>query len=165
MKKLRLISPCLWFDGQAEQAANFYVSVFENSRIAKVTRYTEAGHEVHHQPAGKVMTVEFELDGQPFLGLNGGPLFKFNEAVSFIVTCDTQEQIDYFWDKLSAGGDPKGQACGWLKDQFGVSWQIVPSMLGKLMSDPARAPRVMGALMKMKKLEIAELQRASDGTS
>ena len=121
------IVPCLWFDNQAEEAAKYYVSIFKNSKIGAISRYGEAGREVHRRPPGSVMTVEFELDGQAFTGLNGGPLFKFNEAVSFQVNCATQAEVDYYWDKLTAGGDPKAQQCGWLKDRFGVSWQVVPA--------------------------------------
>ena len=159
----RRINPCLWFDGQAEAAANYYVGIFEHSRIRRITHYTEAGHEAHHQPKGKVMTVEFELDGQPFLALNGGPEFKFNESISFQVQCRTQEDIDYFSERLGAGGDPKAQVCGWVKDRYGVSWQIVYDRMPELLADddPARASRVMTAMLKMKKLDINELERAA----
>jgi predicted 3-demethylubiquinone-9 3-methyltransferase (glyoxalase superfamily) len=163
MPRLQPLTPCLWFDNQAEEAAKFYVSVFaENSKITAIARYTDAGNEVHHRPAGSVMTVAFELNGQPFTALNGGPLFKFNEAVSFQIMCDTQEQIDYFWTKLSEGGDPKAQQCGWLKDKFGLSWQVVPTVLPKMMTDPdpAKSGRAMKAMLQMKKLKIDELQRA-----
>ena len=153
---MQTISPFLWFDHQAEQAANFYVSVFRNSRITKVARYGDAGPG----PAGSVMTVEFELDGQKFIALNGGPHFKFTEAVSFSVNCETQHDVDTYWDTLSAGGQP-GQ-CGWLKDKFGLSWQINPTILGRLLADPdpKKARRVMDAMLKMKKIEIAALQKA-----
>src|SRR5499433_1866874 len=127
---MQKITPCLWFDNQAEEAANFYVSIFENSKIGHVTRYGEAGFEIHGRLAGTVMTVEFQLDGQNFVALNGGPVFKFNEAISFQVHCQTQEDIDHYWDDLSRGGDKNAQQCGWLKDKYGVSWQIVPSVLG-----------------------------------
>jgi predicted 3-demethylubiquinone-9 3-methyltransferase (glyoxalase superfamily) len=159
------IAPCLWFDDQGEAAANFYVGVFPNSRITAIARYGEAGRDIHHRPAGSVMTVAFELDGQPFTALNGGPIFKFNEAVSLQVFCEDQKEIDYYWDKLSASGDPKAQQCGWLKDKFGLSWQIVPAVLPKLMSDPdpARTGRAMSALLKMKKMVIADLERAFAG--
>ena len=159
------IAPCLWFDDQGEVAANFYIGVFPNSRITAIARYGEAGREIHHRPAGSVMTVAFELDGQPFTALNGGPIFKFNEAVSLQVFCEDQKEIDYYWDKLSASGDPKAQQCGWLKDKFGLSWQIVPTILPKLMSDPdaAKTGRAMSALLKMKKLVIADLERAFTG--
>lgn len=157
------ISPCLWFDNQAEQAANFYVSVFKNSKVGRISRYTEAGQETHKRPAGSVMTVEFELDGQRFTALNGGPVFTFNEAVSLQVNCDTQEELDYYWDKLSQGGDPRAQQCGWLKDKFGLSWQIVPTVLGELFTNhesPA-AQRAMEAMLRMKKINIAELEHAA----
>lgn len=158
------IAPCLWFDNDAEQAADFYVGIFPNSRIVQVMRYGEAGHEIHGRPAGSVMTVDFELDGQRFTALNGGPLFKFNEAVSLQVDCATQAEVDHYWDKLSAGGDPQAQQCGWLKDRYGVSWQIVPTVLRKLLGgDPARSERVMQALLRMSKLDIAQLERAYAG--
>lgn len=159
------ITPCLWFDDQAAQAADFYVGIFPNSRIVQVARYGEAGHEIHGRTAGSVMTVDFELDGQPFTALNGGPLFRFNEAISFQVDCATQAQVDHYWDKLSAGGDPEAQQCGWLKDRYGVSWQIVPAVLRKLLdgADPARSEQVMQALLQMKKLDIAQLERAYAG--
>ena len=155
------IAPCLWFDREGEEAAKFYTSIFKNSRILSTSRYTEAGQDVHHQPAGKVMTVEFELDGQPFTALNAGPLFRFNESISFQVRCETQEEIDYYWEKLGAGGDPNAQQCGWLKDRFGVSWQVVPAILAQLATDPKKAGPVMTALLKMKKLDLAELERAA----
>lgn len=153
------ITPCLWFDGQAEEAANFYLSVFKNSKINTISHYGKEGFEVHGQKEGTVMTVEFEINGQPFTALNGGPIFKFTEAVSFQVFCDTQQEIDDYWEKLTGDG---GQeiACGWLKDQFGLSWQIVPSILPKLMSDPKRAGRVMEAFMKMIKFDIEKLFQA-----
>jgi predicted 3-demethylubiquinone-9 3-methyltransferase (glyoxalase superfamily) len=157
------ITPCLWFDGNAEEAVNLYTSVFTNAKIGKTSRYTEAGKEFHGKPVGSVMTIEFELNGQEFTALNGGPMFKFTEAVSFQVHCDTQEEIDHYWEKLSAGGDPNAQACGWLKDKFGLSWQIVPSILSKLAAgDPRKSGAMMQALMKMKKLDIQTLQRAYD---
>ena len=164
MVRARIV-PCLWFDSEGEEAARFYTSIFKNSKILTSSRYTEAGQEVHLQPAGKVMTVEFELDGQPFTALNAGPLFKFNEAISFQVRCETQEEIDYYWEKLGAGGDPNAQQCGWLKDKFGVSWQVVPTVLARLATDPRKAGPVMEALLKMKKLDIAELERAADSVS
>jgi predicted 3-demethylubiquinone-9 3-methyltransferase (glyoxalase superfamily) len=150
------LTPCLWFDGQAEAAAKFYTAIFKNSKIRKTARYGEGGP----QPKGTVLTVLFELDGQEFLALNGGPQFKFTEAVSFIVNCKTQKEIDRFWEKLSAGGQ-KVQ-CGWLKDKFGLSWQIVPTVLGQMISDPepARSKSVFQAMMKMKKLDIKELKKA-----
>ena len=165
MAMTQRIRPCLWFDDQAEEAARFYTRVFRNSRIVRIARYGEAGVEIHGRPAGSVMTVEFEIDGQPFTALNGGPVFTFNEAISLEVHCDTQEEIDYYWTELSAGGDPRAQQCGWLKDRFGVSWQVVPSMLAALVTDPEseRSQRAFAAMLQMKKLDIAALQRAYDG--
>lgn len=153
------ITPFLWFNGQAEEAAAFYVSVFkERSRIVKVSHYGDAGPG----PKGSAMVVEFELDGQRFLALNGGPQFKFTEAVSFSVACKTQEEVDAYWDALCKGGEPS--QCGWLKDRYGLSWQIVPTLLGELMSDPdpRRSQSVMKAMLKMRKLDIAELKRAHE---
>jgi predicted 3-demethylubiquinone-9 3-methyltransferase (glyoxalase superfamily) len=166
MKVTSKISPCLWFDGQAEEAAKFYTGIFKNSKILSTSRYGEAGHEIHQQPVGKVMTVEFKIEGQVFTGLNGGPQFKFNEAISFQVSCETQDELDYYWDKLSAGGDKNAQVCGWLKDKFGLSWQIVPAIMQELMAggpSSEKTQRAMAAMMKMKKLDIAELKRAYDG--
>lgn len=159
------ITPCLWFDDQAEQAANFYTSVFPNSRITQISRYGEVGHEIHGRPAGSVMVVAFELDGQSFTALNGGPVFRFNEAISLQIACDTQEEIDYYWEKLSEGGDEKAQQCGWLKDRYGLSWQVEPAMLSEMLCDPDRSKteRVMAALLEMKKLDIAALKRAYEG--
>ena len=160
------IIPCLWFDGKAEEAAKFYCSIFDNSKITQVTHYTEAGQEVHHQKPGSVMTVAFELDGVPMVGLNGGPDFKFTEAISLQVMCKTQQEIDRYWEKLSAGGDKSAQQCGWLKDKFGLSWQVVPTRMFELSDDrrdPGKASRVMTAMLKMKKLDIAELKRAYAG--
>jgi predicted 3-demethylubiquinone-9 3-methyltransferase (glyoxalase superfamily) len=159
------IVPCLWFDDQAEEAARFYCAIFPNSRITSVSRYGEAGKEVHGRPAGSVLTVAFELDGQPFTALNGGPLFKFNEAVSLQAMCDTQADIDRYWAKLGEGGDPRAQQCGWLKDRYGVSWQVVPKMLPELLKDPTSpgSQRVFAAVMDMKKLDIAALERAQRG--
>jgi predicted 3-demethylubiquinone-9 3-methyltransferase (glyoxalase superfamily) len=156
------ITPCLWFDRNAEEAATFYASIFKNSKIGSVSRYGEAGYEIHRMPAGTVLTIEFELNGQKFTALNGGPVFKFNEAVSFQVHCETQDEVDYYWDKLSAGGDPNAQQCGWLKDKFGLSWQVVPTILPKLLQDkdPAKAARVMNAMLQMKKIDIKSLQQA-----
>ena len=160
-------TPCLWFDNQAEDAARFYSTVFRNSRIVTITRYSKAGFETHQRPAGSVMTVLFELEGQPFTALNGGPLFKFNEAVSFQVECENQQEIDYYWEKLTAGGDPKAQQCGWLKDRYGLSWQVVPRDMDKLFQDAEspEAQRAMNALLRMKKLNIAELQGAHAGAA
>jgi predicted 3-demethylubiquinone-9 3-methyltransferase (glyoxalase superfamily) len=159
------ITPCLWFDTQAEEAARFYTGIFKNSRTGTITRYGEAGHEVHGRPAGTVMTVEFELNGQPFTALNGGPDFKFNEAISFQIMCRTQEEVDHYWNQLSQGGDLKAQQCGWLKDKYGLSWQVVPTVLVEMMSDPDRekSGRAMEAMLKMKKLDITALKRAFDG--
>jgi predicted 3-demethylubiquinone-9 3-methyltransferase (glyoxalase superfamily) len=157
---MQKITPCLWFDSNAEEAVNFYTGVFKNSKIGKVSRYGEAGHEIHGKPAGTVLTIEFELNGQTFTALNGGPLFKFNEAVSFQVGCESQEEVDYYWGELSAGGDPKAQQCGWLKDKYGVSWQIVPSVLPKLLQDPRKSDRVMKALLQMRKIDIKGLEKA-----
>lgn len=166
MPTLQRIAPCLWFDDQAEEAANFYVGIFKNSRIVKISRYGEAGREIHGRPAGSVMTAELELDGLPFTTLNGGPLFKFNEAVSFQVMCETQEEVDYYWDRLREGGDEKAQVCGWLKDKFGVSWQVVPTILNELVEDPdsEKGQRAFAAMLGMKKLDIAELKRAYEGS-
>jgi len=165
MARIQKIIPFLWFDDQAEAAARFYTSIFKNSKLGRISRYGEAGQEAHHRPPGSVMVVEFELEGQRFAALNGGPVFKFTEAISFEISCDAQEEVDYYWEKLTAGGDPKAQQCGWLKDKFGLSWQVVPAALGELMSDPdpARAGRTMQAMLKMKKLDLAELKRAAAG--
>ncbi|HEU4708868.1 MAG TPA: VOC family protein [Methylophilaceae bacterium] len=159
------ITPCLWFDQQAEQAARFYTSIFPDSRIVHTTHYGEAGHEIHGKPAGSVLTVVFELAGQPFTALNGGPLFKFSEAVSLQVFCDTQAEIDHYWQRLGEGGDPAAQQCGWLKDQFGLSWQIVPAQLSEMFAcgDRAKTERLMAALLGMHKLDIARLQQAYQG--
>ncbi len=159
------IAPCLWFDNQAEDAATFYTSVFKNSKIVKTTRYSSAGQEIHKRTPGSIMTVVFEVDGQPFTALNGGPEFRFNEAVSFQVNCSNQEEIDYYWQKLGIGGDPKAQVCGWLKDKFGLSWQVVPTVLPEMIADhkSPKAQRVMEALLKMKKIDIRELERAAAG--
>jgi predicted 3-demethylubiquinone-9 3-methyltransferase (glyoxalase superfamily) len=156
------ISPCLWFDDQAEQAAAFYVSVFKNSRIVTVTRYSDVGREIHGKAPGSVMTVSFELDGQSFTALNGGPIFTFNEAISLQVDCETQKEIDYYWEALSRDGDPRAQQCGWLKDRFGVSWQVVPAILPELLKDHTSetSRRAMEAVLRMKKIDIAELERA-----
>ena len=159
------IVPCLWFDTQAEEAARFYTGVFKNSKIGTIARYSEAGHEVHGRAAGSVMTVEFELNGQKFTALNGGPHFKFNDAISFQIMCKDQEEVDYYWNKLSQGGDPSAQQCGWLKDKFGLSWQVVPTPLLEMLTDPDRekADRTMEAMLQMKKLDIAEWERAHAG--
>jgi predicted 3-demethylubiquinone-9 3-methyltransferase (glyoxalase superfamily) len=156
------ITPCLWFDHNAEEAVNHYLSIFKNSRIVGVTRYGKAGQEIHGRPAGSVMTIAFELDGQPYTALNGGPYFKFTEAISFQVNCQTQEEVDYYWEKLSQGGDEKAQQCGWVKDKFGLSWQIVPTALQEMLQDAdgEKTNRVLEVLLTMKKLDIAALRRA-----
>lgn len=161
------IRPHLWFDDRAEEAARFYTSIFPNSRIGDADRYGDAGADVSGQPEGSVMTVEFELDGQPFLALNGGPHFTFDEAISFVVDCRDQREVDHYWDRLGEGGDPKAQKCGWLKDRFGVSWQIVPTALHELLSDPdpVAAERVVRAMLQMKKLDVAALEAAKHGTA
>jgi predicted 3-demethylubiquinone-9 3-methyltransferase (glyoxalase superfamily) len=159
---MQKITTFLWFDTQAEEAADFYVSLFKNSQIKNVSRYPAEGEEVTGKPAGTAMTVEFELDGQDFIALNGGPHFKFTEAISLVVNCETQEEIDYFWERLTEGGT-EGQ-CGWLKDRYGLSWQIVPPVLAELLQDKdrERAGRVMKAMLQMKKLDIPTLKRASE---
>ncbi|HMH54537.1 MAG TPA: VOC family protein [Candidatus Acidoferrum sp.] len=165
MSSIQRITPCLWFDDQAEAAAQFYTGIFKNSRITSVARYGEAGREIHGRPPGSVMVVAFELDGQTFTALNGGPVFKFNEAVSFQINCETQQEVDHYWEKLSAGGDPAAQQCGWLKDKYGVSWQVVPAVLPKLVGDPTseKSQRAMKAMLQMKKLDIAKLEEAYAG--
>lgn len=166
MTTVQKIVPCLWFDDQAEEAAKFYVSVFEkDSRITRISRYTEEGKEVHGRDAGSVLTVEFQLEGCGLTALNGGPQFRFSEAISLQAICDSQQELDYLWEKLSAGGDPKSEQCGWLKDKFGLSWQIVPSNLPGLIADPdiEKAGRTMRAMLGMKKLDMDALQRAHDG--
>jgi predicted 3-demethylubiquinone-9 3-methyltransferase (glyoxalase superfamily) len=157
------ITPCLWFDSDAEQAAEFYVSVFKNAKIGRVSRYGKEGFEVHGRKAGTVMTVEFEIEGLTFLALNGGPHFKFNEAVSFQIHCQTQDEVDFFWNRLIEGGNES--QCGWLKDKFGLSWQIIPSVLGELLNgkDPERSKRAMEAMLRMDKLDIEQLRQAYDG--
>jgi predicted 3-demethylubiquinone-9 3-methyltransferase (glyoxalase superfamily) len=157
------ITPCLWFDSEAEEAANAYVAIFENSRIVSTSRYGEEGHDIHGREAGSVMTVEFEIEGQRFVALNGGPHFKFNEAVSFQVHCETQEAIDYFWSRLSEHGQEG--PCGWLKDRYGLSWQVVPVVLPDMLMDPdpKKTARVTQAFLQMKKFNIAALERAYRG--
>jgi predicted 3-demethylubiquinone-9 3-methyltransferase (glyoxalase superfamily) len=159
---MQKISPCLWFDDQGEEAAKFYTSIFKDSKIGDVTRYGKEGYEIHGRKEGTVMTVEFEIEGQKFLALNGGPIFKFNEAISFQVYCETQEEVDYYWEKLSEGGDEKAQQCGWLKDKYGVSWQIVPTILMKMLKDKdsEKSQRVMKAMLQMHKLDISTLKKA-----
>jgi predicted 3-demethylubiquinone-9 3-methyltransferase (glyoxalase superfamily) len=155
------ITPCLWFDTEAEAAANHYVSIFKNSKIVKIGRYGKEGKEIHGKQAGSVMAVEFEIEGQKFVGLNGGPQFKFTEAISFQITCDSQAEIDHFWSKLTDGG--KEVQCGWLKDKFGLSWQVVPRVLPELLgnANAEKADRVMKAMLQMKKFDIAALQKAA----
>jgi predicted 3-demethylubiquinone-9 3-methyltransferase (glyoxalase superfamily) len=159
---MQKISPCLWFDDQGEEAAKFYTSIFKDSKIGDVTRYGKEGYEIHGREEGTVMTAEFEIEGQKFLALNGGPIFKFNEAISFQVYCETQEEVDYYWEKLSEGGDEKAQQCGWLKDKYGVSWQIVPTILMKMLKDKdsEKSQRVMKAMLQMHKLDISTLKKA-----
>jgi predicted 3-demethylubiquinone-9 3-methyltransferase (glyoxalase superfamily) len=161
----RAITPCLWFDNQAEEAARFYTGIFKNSKIGKISRYGEAGQEITRKPPGSVMMVSFELEGQPFTALNGGPEFKFNEAISFMIPCKDQKELDYYWDKLSQGGDPNAQMCGWLKDKYGLSWQVIPAMVDDLLGDPnsEKSQRAMEAMLKMKKIDIATLERAYAG--
>ena len=164
--KLQKITTNLWFDSKAEEAARFYTSIFENSSIGRITRYGTEGFEIHGIPEGTVMTVEFQLEGQTFVALNGGPQFKFTEAISFIVHCETQDEIDFYWEKLSEGGDEKAQVCGWLKDQYGVSWQVVPRALPDMLNDldSEKSRRVMQALMKTKtKIDLNTLKEAYEG--
>ena len=156
---MKNITPCLWFDDKAEEAASFYVSIFKNSKITNVSRYGDAGP----RPKGTVMAVTFELDGDKFMALNGGPLFKFTEALSLVVNCGTQDEVDHFWEKLSAGG--REVQCGWLKDRFGVSWQIVPTILPEMLQDedPEKSKRVMAAMLKMTKIDVQALKNAYEG--
>jgi predicted 3-demethylubiquinone-9 3-methyltransferase (glyoxalase superfamily) len=156
------ITPCLWFDDRAEEAATFYTGIFPNSRIVTTTRYGKAGQEVHGRPPGTVMVVTFELEGQAFTALDGGPVFTFNEAISLQVTCETQAEVDHYWRTLSEGGDERAQQCGWLKDRYGVSWQIVPRVLPAMLADPdpAKAGRVMEVMLRMKKIDLEPLRRA-----
>jgi predicted 3-demethylubiquinone-9 3-methyltransferase (glyoxalase superfamily) len=159
------ISPFLWFENQAEEAAKFYTGIFRNSRIVATSHYGEAGKEQHRQKPGTAMVVTFELEGQTFNALNGGPVFKFSEAISFQIACDDQAEVDHYWNQLSAAGPVEAQQCGWLKDRFGVSWQVVPRVLPELLmaSDAAKSQRAMAAMMQMKKLDIAGLERAFNG--
>jgi predicted 3-demethylubiquinone-9 3-methyltransferase (glyoxalase superfamily) len=160
---MQKITPFLWYDNNAEEAASFYCSIFKNSKVGSVTRYDESSAKAAGRPEGSAMTVEFELEGQKFVALNGGPHFKFTEAVSFVVNCDNQEEVDYFWEKLTAGGQEV--QCGWLKDKYGLSWQVTPTILPELLKhkDPAKAKRVMEAMLKMKKIDIAILKQAAEG--
>jgi predicted 3-demethylubiquinone-9 3-methyltransferase (glyoxalase superfamily) len=159
------IVPCLWFDDQAEEAARYYTGIFPGSKITAISRYPEAGREVHGKAPGSVMTVSFELAGQPFTGLNGGPHFQFNEAVSLQVMCETQEEIDRYWDALGSGGDPQAQVCGWLKDRYGLSWQVVPVGMEEMLADETSpgAQRAMQAMLQMKKIDLGQLQQAYEG--
>jgi len=167
MATMQKITSSFWFDSEAEEAAKFYTSIFKNSRIGKISRYGKEGFEIHKRPEGSVMVVQFYLEGQEFSALNGGPLFKFNESISFIVNCSTQEEVDYYWEKLNEGGDEKSQACGWLKDKFGLSWQVVPNVLAEMLTDPdpKKSQPVMKALLEMKKLDIETLQQAYNSNS
>ena len=159
------ISPCLWFDGQAEEAAQFYISVFKKGKVTQVTRTPNVGREAHGRPPGSVLAIEFTLNGMPFMALNGGPQFKFTEAVSLMILCETQAEVDYYWEKLSEGGDPNAQACGWLKDKYGLSWQVVPKGVMKLWKDwqSPKTERAFAAMMEMKKLDFAALKKAYNG--
>jgi predicted 3-demethylubiquinone-9 3-methyltransferase (glyoxalase superfamily) len=161
------IAPCLWFDDEGEEAARFYVSIFSKAKIKQITRYPAVGQEIHHRKPGSVLTVEFVLNGLAFTALNGGPGpgFKFNEAISLQVMCRTQKEIDYYWEKLGEGGDPRAQQCGWLKDKFGLSWQIVPTGMAKMLENPKSkaTERAFAAMMEMKKLDIAALKAAYKG--
>jgi len=159
---MQKITPFLWFDSSAEEAMQFYTSIFKNSKIGSVTRYDEAGSKAAGRPVGSVMTAAFQLEGQEFVAINGGPVFKFTEAISFVVSCDSQEEVDYYWNKLTEGGEES--QCGWLKDKFGLSWQIVPAILSKLLSDPdpQKSKRTMQAMLQMKKIDIEKLKEAAE---
>jgi predicted 3-demethylubiquinone-9 3-methyltransferase (glyoxalase superfamily) len=161
------ITPCLWFDNQAEEAAAFYTAIFKNSSVGRIMRYGKEGFEIHGRPEGTVMTVEFELDGQAFTALNGGPVLRFNEAVSLQVLCETQEEVDFYWEKLAEGGDERAQQCGWLKDKFGLSWQVVPRVLSEWVGDHGseKSQRAMKAMLQMKKIDLDTIRRAYDGTA
>jgi len=152
----------LWFDNNAEEAVQFYVSIFKNSNIGNVTHYGKEGYEIHKKKEGTVMTIDFEIEGQKFLALNGGPIFRFNEAISFQIYCETQDEVDYYWDKLTEGGDKNAQVCGWLKDKFGVSWQVVPNVLVKMLQDKdsKKTENVMRVMLQMQKLDINALTKA-----
>lgn len=161
---IQRIAPCLWFAGEAEEAARYYVGIFPNSKIGTIARYGKAGFETHGQKEGSVLTVQFTLDGQKFTALNGGPLFKFNEAISLQVYVEDQKELDYYWDKLTAGGDPKSHVCGWLKDRYGLSWQVVPRKMEDWFAESnEKSERLMTELMKMGKLDIAALEKAYRG--
>jgi predicted 3-demethylubiquinone-9 3-methyltransferase (glyoxalase superfamily) len=165
MAKIQKIAPCLWFDDQAEEAAKFYTGIFRKSKIVAISRYSKAGYEIHRRPEGSVMVVEFQLEGQRFTALNGGPIFKFNEAVSLQINCENQKEIDYYWERLTEGGDPKAQQCGWLKDRYGLSWQVVPTGMDKMLKDHTspKSQRAMEAVMQMKKFDLGKLKRAYAG--
>lgn len=165
MAAIQRITPCLWFDDQAEEAVGFYTSIFPRSRVVTISRYGQEGREIHGKPPGSVLTVAFELDGQAFTALNGGPIFKFNEAVSLQVACETQAEVDHYWAKLAEGGDPEAQQCGWLKDRYGLSWQVFPAAVMDMLQDRDRkkADRVMQAIMEMRKMDLAALERAYAG--
>lgn len=164
-QKIQKITANFWFDAQAEEAVEFYVSIFKDAKIGRTTRYTKEGFEIHGMPEGTVMTIDFQLEGQEFIALNGGPAFTFNEAVSFVIHCESQEEVDYYWGKLTEGGDETAQVCGWLKDKFGVSWQVVPIQLNEMVADAdtAKVERVTRAFLQMKKLDLKELQKAFEG--
>jgi len=159
---MQKISPCLWFDNNAEEAVEFYVSIFKNSKIDNVTHYGKEGYDIHKKKEGTVMTIDFEIEGQKFMALNGGPIFRFNEAISFQIYCETQDEVDYYWDKLTEGGDKNAQVCGWLKDKFGVSWQVVPNVLVKMLQDKdsKKTENVMRVMLQMQKLDINALTKA-----
>jgi predicted 3-demethylubiquinone-9 3-methyltransferase (glyoxalase superfamily) len=159
--KIQRFTNCLWFDDNAEEAVRFYTSVFDNSKIVTTTHYSREAATVSGRPEGSVMVIAFQLDGQDFSALNGGPIFKFNEAMSIVVNCETQEEIDRYWKRLGEGGDEKAQQCGWLKDRFGVSWQVVPRLVHELMADPAKAPGAMKAILKMKKIDLEALRKSA----
>ncbi len=165
MSAKQRVTPCLWFDSEAEEAAKYYTGIFPNSRIVEIGRYGETGQEIHGRKPGSVMIVVFELDGQRYTALNGGPHFRFNEAISLQIGCNDQAEVDYYWEKLGAGGDPKAQQCGWLKDRFGLSWQLVPDIVPKLLGDhrSAKSQRAMTEMLRQKKPDIAAMQRAYDG--
>lgn len=159
---MQKISSCLWFDNNAEEAVQFYVSIFKNSKIGNVTHYGKEGYDIHKKKEGTVMTIDFEIEGQKFLALNGGPIFRFNEAISFQIYCETQDEVDYYWNKLTEGGDKNAQVCGWLKDKFGVSWQVVPNVLVKMLQDKdsKKTENVMRVMLQMQKLDINALTKA-----
>jgi predicted 3-demethylubiquinone-9 3-methyltransferase (glyoxalase superfamily) len=165
MPAISRITPCLWFDDQAEEAVTFYTGIFRNSRVISVSRYGKAGQEIHGKTEGSVMTMMFELEGQTFTALNGGPRFKFTEALSLQILCDTQDEVDHYWNTLSEGSDPNAQQCGWLKDRYGVSWQIVPTMLVDLLANPDTyaSQKAMAAVLGMKKIDIETIKRACAG--